>query len=780
MSAQIQPFDAALRREAPPPDLTKEEEKALEQMQMFAARLGESRRSAIEARAASGIERRWLEDMDAYQGRDGASSYGGVVSTAAGETRVTAVAKSPATRATTFVQLTRQKANAAAARLSDMLYPTDDRNWSIQPTPLPELMDVLRDHANEEFKDPMNGGKPLPHPVENRNVTLGDLAIERMAQATTKSQAMQREIDDALVECTYNYEGRKAILDAAIYGTGVLKGPIVVNRTHKRWGSKRTADGQGVHAIEVIEQTRPATKRVDVWNFFPDPSCGEDIQSGSHVWEREYLSSRALRDLARTESYLSDQINECLREGPRHYTAEGAYHPQERGNGEYNNPTQFDDKRFELWTYTGEVTREDLLACGAIDADDDDEDGDRADSHLEKLSAVVVMCNDRVIKAMLNPLDTEDLPYDVFIWERLAQSPWGVGIPFLMRYAQRTLNTAWRAMLDNATLSHGPQIVMRRSQISPADGKWEITGRKLWFATEEVDEVRKAFDLYDIPSRQQELQAIIDMAIKFADEETSLPQIAQGEQGTAPDTVGGMTILMNSANTVLRRLVKQWDDMVTRPHIRRYYDWFMQYSDEEGIKGDFEVDARGSTALIVRDQQQQMLVQLMNAATHPVFGVYVDPEKLFRKTLEAGHVSPNDVMRTREQIAELQSKPKDEPPPVPVQVAQVRAKAEMQKVQIDTQSEKVNQELRMQQARDERSARLHEMALERDMMILKYANERQLKIADVKAMLAKTVIEQKGKQRDAEANQRVRQADAMARGPTSGDPRNIKQPRGGA
>ena len=82
----------------------------------------------------------------------------------------------------------------------------------------------------------------------------------------------------------------------------------------------------------------------------------------------------------------------------------------------------------------------------------------------------------------------------------------------------------------------------------------------------------------------------------------------------------------------------------------------------------------------------------------------------------------------------------------------------------------------MQQARDERASRLHEMALERDLMILKFAHERGLQINEVKAMLAKTVIEQQGKRRDADANRRVKQADAMARGPTRGNPRDIKQP----
>jgi hypothetical protein len=110
------------------------------------------------------------------------------------------------------------------------------------------------------------------------------------------------------------------------------------------------------------------------------------------------------------------------------------------------------------------------------------------------------------------------------------------------------------------------------------------------------EDVQKAFWVFEVQSHQAEIAAIIDLAQKFADEETSLPQIAQGEQGTAPDTVGGMSILMNSANTVLRRIVKQYDDEVTRPHIRRYYDWNMQYNEDEEIKGDFEIDARGSSA----------------------------------------------------------------------------------------------------------------------------------------------------------------------------------------
>jgi hypothetical protein len=79
----------------------------------------------------------------------------------------------------------------------------------------------------------------------------------------------------------------------------------------------------------------------------------------------------------------------------------------------------------------------------------------------------------------------------------------------------------------------------------------------------------------------------------MAEDVTGLPQIMQGQQGQAPETVGGMQILQNNAGTVLRRIAKTYDDRITEPHVRRYYEWLMTYGDD-AEKGDFQIDARGS------------------------------------------------------------------------------------------------------------------------------------------------------------------------------------------
>ena len=198
----------------------------------------------------------------------------------------------------------------------------------------------------------------------------------------------------------------------------------------------------------------------------------------------------------------------------------------------------------------------------------------------------------------------EVFPYDVLAWKRRAGMPWGVGVSRQMRTVQRILNGGVRAMMDNAGLSAGVQIVLGEG-ITPADGKMAITGRKVWRADTDVDDVRKRFFAFVPPSIQAELMAIVQWAMKVAEDATGLTAMLQGIRGDAPDTLGGMQMAQNNSSSTLRRLALRIDDHVTEPHITRYYEWMMLHSDREDIKGDFEIDVRASSSLVERDAQQQ-------------------------------------------------------------------------------------------------------------------------------------------------------------------------------
>ncbi len=75
----------------------------------------------------------------------------------------------------------------------------------------------------------------------------------------------------------------------------------------------------------------------------------------------------------------------------------------------------------------------------------------------------------------------------------------------------------------------------------------------------------------------------------------------------------------NNASTVLRRVIKLYDDLVTEPHTRRYYNHILQYSEDDDMKGEFNIVALGSSALIERDMANNAMVQIGNYITNPIF-----------------------------------------------------------------------------------------------------------------------------------------------------------------
>ena len=159
------------------------------------------------------------------------------------------------------------------------------------------------------------------------------------------------------------------------------------------------------------------------------------------------------------------------------------------------------------------------------------------------------------------------------------------------------LNSAVRMMMDNAGLSVGPQVVIDKTQVEPEDGNWKLMPRKVWQWVKNATGRKEApFQTFNIPINQEQLAAIIQLALRFVDEAVSMPLIAQGEQGAhVTKTAGGMSMLFNSANVVFRRVVKNWDDDITEPTIRRAYDFNMQFSEKDAIKGD-RLDVNSSRA----------------------------------------------------------------------------------------------------------------------------------------------------------------------------------------
>lgn len=679
---------------------------------------------AVQAREESGIESRWREDLRNFYGSDFSDKHMNMTEEAAEGIRGEGSSRERLTRSKITVNITRPKTNAAMARLADMLLPTDDKNWGVQPTPDPTL---ARDSKDETVLT--RDGVPMVA-EDGEPLTIAKHASKEMDAAQRSAQGMERAIDDQTTECRYNAELRKGLWYFTTLGTMVMRGPFA-NVTKKHVWRRDQATGKW--KMQSDTKTAPASVCVPLWNYYPDPACGGDITKARYHVEQWDYNARTLRDLRDQPGFIRQNINECLLGGPQSRNSQGRKVDDTRYlQGEY---LRDDDNTFNVFIVHGYFTKGQLSDAGVEECECPD-GADAAEWREEQVTGCVFMCNGRPIKAYLNPLDSGELPYDVATYEKIDGQVFGVGIPFILRNPQRVVTAAWRMLMDNAALASGSQIVIKRGAIEPADGSWSIRGTKIWYASEKTEDVGHAFKTFQLDLRSEELFRIIEWALRFAEDESSLPSLLEGQQGSAPETVGGMTMLTNNANAVLRRLVKQFDDQITKPHITRYFDWNMQYSEDESIKGDFSIDARGSSVLMVRDIQKQSLLQIGSWVVHPNFiGFHKKAGYEWLRTMyEANHLQADDILVGEEEadaiIKQQQESAKQAPQDPRIATAQIKQQTDLQRLKSDTDD-----------AQRERDHDMKLAELQYQTKLMDYATKREISIEQARNDLAKTVMQ---------------------------------------
>lgn len=713
--------------------------------QSLALQLARDRDDYVNARWQLRMDHQWQEDLDMYNGVDPYNSRAADMMTTveAGGLPVGGKgAKTDAkpTRSKVFINLTRNKANAGESRLCDVLLPTDDRNWGIKNTPRPDLAKPLKDEravpsgSEQQVAGLLARGQAVQIPAagpDGAPLQVKDIAAAVVKAAQESAKAMQTLIDDQLTECDYNGEQRKLIHWAAVLGTGVMKGPIAANQYRRAW----VPGPDGVWVMKHQQVTSPVSKAIDPRNCYPDPAAGENPKNGSGHFERADMTEREVRALAKQPGYLQHRVADVLREGPkpsRIYRALNEMQDVIQSRGVY-----------ERWEYWGMVKIAQLRACGCEGLPEPKEGEDTSnEEELTELMACIVMVNDTPVMAYLHPQEGGEIPYDYFVWERVADRPWGQGVPRMMNSQQRVINAAWRMMMDNAGLSVGPQIIVNREFVEPADGQWEITGRKIWWAKGDVIDVQKAFFVFNIDTRLNDMKVIVEMAQNLIDEDTGLPRLVAGERGNAPETVGGMQMLLNSTNVVLRRQVKNYDDSLTRPHITRYYAFNMEHSDDPSVKGDMQVDARGSGALVVRDIQNQFMAQVLIAyPTNPLLQAAVKARGMLKKVFQSNYVDTEEVLYSDEEIDQrLEAQAQQQPKDPRVQVAEINAQANVKRADMVARSEASEIALRHEIAEDNQAYNIEKLRVERELAILKLASQQNISIDQIKASLASTAI----------------------------------------
>lgn len=681
--------------------------------------IAKKRDEAVKARRASGIETIWQEDQDYYEGVDQWNRtrirYSKPYASDAPLVETGSV--QAGTQCTEFFNITRQFVDSAAARCGDILLPRGDWNWGTKKTPV-----------GDDAATKVDGAQTVQDEAQQADIAL------RNAKGEIR-------IKDWLVETGYDKEYRKCIESAARIGTGVLKGPLPVVRTTK------TVSPSGELVIE--EKIAPETKFIEPEDLFPEANCGDNIHKGQHIFERGTLSYKELEDLKRLGGeYIETAINKVLKEGPGK-----GYEEQKKVKG--------DNDLFEVWYYTGliDVNDIDLIDSRFTEEIELKTDGEEIEicgcEEKERgkdfQSVVVVLVNDTVIKGNLNPLQDGGFPYDVMCWQK-SKGHWaGIGVARQMRVAQKIMLDMGRSLMDNMALSAIPMIAMRQGAVIPENGIMELAKGKLWYLKgDQIRTIQEAIQFLVTPSMQKEIMEIMILAGKMAEDATGVNALLQGEQGQATDTVGGMNLLHKNASSLLRRVARVCDDDVTEPHIKRYYDWLLMYG-EPDEKGDLQVEATGSSVLVERELEAMQAQILLQFSADPEFGL--NKSAIMRRIVKGWGFEPTEVFYSEEEKQKMAEAAAQQPQPkdprieaeliraeVAKYVADQKAQIDQFRVQSDTDRDAVYSAGVAERNRMTYEAQIEKLMHEERLALLKYANDKEISLADAKVQLTQAVM----------------------------------------
>jgi len=433
--------------------------------------------------------------------------------------------------------------------------------------------------------------------------------------------------------------------------------------------------------------------------------------------------------------WIKPAIMEVIKEGPN------------KVNLEQGNPHEPQHKKqFDVWHFTGKIARAAFEAANGDQAEELPEG-------VDEVQAVVTLVNDRVVRAIRPVLESDNLPYRVFNWRRRAGHWAGVGVAEQVKTPQKIVNAATRAMLNNAGMSAGSQIVSIMGALIPADGSNKITPDKLWWldpaSAAGIDDVRKAFAAFEWPNKTPQLMSIVEYGFKLAEEHSSIPLITQGQSGdTTPDTFGGQQLQDNNANQLLRDVGFGLNDTVTTPLVDDFYEWLLLDPDvPDDEKGDYQVDTSGALAIIEKALQDQFIPQLVAASKDPAYELH--PGRCMEAMLRSKRLSPEQFQLTE---AEKEAKAKQPPPKAPaVEAAEIRANAQVQvaqsrdqlmveKIRVDTDRDTMHLQAQTERTAMEREGTLEELRLRERIALLQYATQERISLQEAKVALARDTM----------------------------------------
>lgn len=553
-----------------------------------------------------------------------------------------------------YMMLTANKCRGASAWLRDVLQASGaEKPWSITATPVPTLpptmVDELRQRAIAEVTMFMQATGQPPQPWEMRDI-LTEVRSEYVNSAKElaafKAKQMEDKMEDQLVEGGFSEALDQFIDDLVTFPSAFLKGPVVRRRPTMSWNP----DGKSGFQLEVKDELVLEWERVDPFMIYPSPSS-TDINDGFLI-ERHKLRQEDLEALMGVEGYDDGAIRNVLSDYGNGGLQEWLVVDSTKALAEGKSTTavaQNVEETIDALQFWGTVSGQKLLDWGMTEKEVPDP---VKQYHMEGW-----LIGRHVIKAAINSDPLGRKPYYKASYENIPGVFWGNAPTDLVRDCQDMCNAAARAIANNMGIASGPQVYVNVDRIPAGEDVEQIYPWKIWQVTSDpMSTTAKPVEFFQPTSNVEALMAIYEKFAILADEYCSIPRYMTGDSptGGAGRTASGMSMLMTNAGKSMKQVLANVDNHIFSPALNRLFFYNMKYSDDEELKGDVSIVAKGANSIAAKEAAQLRRNEfLMTVASNPLLAQIVGPEgmgAILREMAKTLDMNADDIVPSPEKM----------------------------------------------------------------------------------------------------------------------------------
>lgn len=550
-----------------------------------------------------------------------------------------------------FVKITKTKVMAAYAQIIDVLFQGDKFPLTVKPSNNPQGIEKFAhlDPSNPEAKATVDtdndiigyygDGKEIApgatyhdlvsqqsEMMEDAPLVAGPAPNAQMPQvepAEEAAEAMEKTILDQIDDTDGHIWLRKTVFEMCMLGHGVLKGPFTTKKTLHDW---KMDENTKKRTYSPIYEDVPAISHVSTWNFFPDPDA-KIMKECEWTIERHKLSRSQLRALAKRPFFRKSAIDAVCDNVPNYVDQWWEYQLRDA-------PVNVSRKRYEVIEYWGVVDKQLIESTGldiGLELDD-----------LDEVQVNVWLCNHEILRCVLNPFTPAVIPYHSCPYEEHEYQMWGIGVAENMEDSQEIMNAFVRLGIDNAVLASSLVFDIDETSLVPGQD-FKVHPGKV-FRRQAGQPGQAVFGL-KFPNTFSDCMNVFDKFRQLSDESTGIPSVMHGQTGVVGTgrTSSGLSMIMGAADKNIKAVIRNIDDYLLQPLGEGFFNWNMQFNEDDSIIGDLTVQARGTSGLMAKEIKSQRLMQFLQVCANPMLAPFVKFERIVHELAEMFDLDPEEV-----------------------------------------------------------------------------------------------------------------------------------------